>query len=248
MGIYLKDKGFKTEVKELGGSMLCFNALVSGEADMYPEYTGTVYSTIFKHTKILSEQDTYDMVKKESEEKYGITWLEPMGFNNTYVLSVTKETAKKYNLHNISDLAPYAKDLVLGGDSEFGVREIDGYPALIKKYGFQFKSYKSMDQGLTYQALVNEKIDINASYATDGRIAKYGLVNLKDDKQVFPPYYCTPIMKQSFVDKNPKVVAYLNKLKGVWSNEDMQKYNQMVDDGKDIDKVATQMLQDKNLI
>lgn len=247
-GQYLETLGYKTEVKELGGSMLCFNALQSGDADMYNEYTGTMYTSILNQTKILGAEETYQITKDLSEKEYGITWLAPFGFNNTYALAVTSEFSKKNNVKSISDLEEYAPSLLLGGDSEFGVRELDGLPAVEKKYGFKFKSYKNMDAGITYTALVSGDIDVNSAYATDGRIAKYDLVVLEDDKEVFPPYYCTPIMKQSFAEEHPDIVEALNKLKNVWSDEDMQYYNLMVDEGANVKDVAKLMLKDKNLL
>lgn len=248
LGQYLESKGYETKVSELGGSMLCFNALTSGEADMYAEYTGTGYCGILDETEILPAEETYEYVKKEFEENYDILWLKPLGFNNTYVFSVTRDTLEKYDLETISDLIPVAGDLILGSDAEFTSR-VDGLPGLVKVYeGLEFESTKSMDQGLTYQALVDKNIDVNVSYATDGRIAKYDLVNLVDDKNFFPPYYCTPILRMDFAEANPEVVTALEELEGLFSDEDMQKYNLMVDEGESPDDVATKMLEDKGLI
>lgn len=248
MSQYLESKGFDTEVKELGGSMLVFNALKADEIDLYSEYTGTLYSSILNHSNIVSDDETYEISNKEAQEKFGMILLKPYGFNNTYSLSITKETAEKYNISKISDLEAYASEFYVGGDSEFGIRDLDGLPAVERKYGFTFKGYKGMDQGLTYKALVNKDFEVGSSYSTDGRIKKYELVLLEDDKNVFPPYFCTPIMKISFANENPKIVEELNKLERVWTNEDMQYYNLMVDEGGDVKKVATQMLKDKNLI
>ncbi len=248
MSVYLDDKGFKTEVSELGGTMLAFNALDSGEVDLYAEYTGSGYGGILKQTETLSPDDTYNYVKTNFEEIYGITWLEPFGFNNTYVLSVTQETADKYGLTKMSDLIPYAPEMTVGCDLEFASR-VDGYPGMLEAYeGLEFKDLKSMDQGLTYQALADKELDVNVSYSTDGRIAKFNLVNLEDDKSFFPPYYVTPIMKIAFAEENPDVVAALLELAGQFSVEDMQKYNLMVDEGEDARAVATIMLTDKGLI
>lgn len=245
---YLNSKGIETEVKELGGTLLCWNAIKNGDADLYPEYTGTTYGAIFNQTDNIGPEATYNYVKERSEEEFGITWLEPFGFNNTYVLSVTQELVDEYGVKTISDLEPIADQLILGGDQEFPVREGDGYPALIRTYGFEFKEYKGMDQGLTTQALLNGQIDVNTYYSTDGRIAKYGFVNLEDDKNVFPPYFCTPIMTVEFANEHPDVVEALNALGNKFSNEDMQKYNLMVDEGESVESVATKMLQDKGLI
>ncbi|MBK5254194.1 MAG: glycine/betaine ABC transporter substrate-binding protein [Peptostreptococcaceae bacterium] len=248
LGQYLEAKGYDTTVSELGGSMLCFNALTNGDADLYPEYTGTGYCGILDETEILPAEETYDFVKKAFEENYGITWLKPLGFNNTYVFSVTQETIDKYDIETISDLIPYAGDMTLGSDAEFTDR-VDGLPGLLKVYeGLEFKDTKSMDQGLTYQALIDGSIDVNVSYATDGRIAKYNLVNLVDDRNFFPPYYLAPILKTEFADANPEVVTALEALENKFSDEDMQKYNQMVDDGESPDDVARKMLEDKGLI
>jgi len=248
LSIFLENEGYKTEVKELGGTMLCFNALNSGEADIYPEYTSTIYNSILGYTDSLNPDESYNIVKNLINSEYNMTSSGLFGFNDTYVISVTAETAQKYNLKTISDLIPYASKLTIGGDSEFCVRELDGFPALERKYGFKFEEYKSMDQGLTYQALINGKIDVNASFATDGRIAKYKLVNLIDDKQVFPPFTCFPIMKNEFANKHPNILTTLSKLNGIWTDEDMQRYNLMVDEGGNVSEVATLMLTGKNII
>lgn len=248
LGEYLESKGFNTSVKELGGSMLCFNALNNGEADLYAEYTGTAYGSMLDKTDILPPQETYDYVKKEFEDKYDITWLKPLGFNNTYVLSVMPETAEKYKLEKISDLIPHSQDMFIGSDAEFAART-DGYPGLLEAYnGLEFKDIKSMDQGLTYKSLVDNKIDVNVSFSTDGRIAKYNLINLEDDQGYFPPYFCTPILKMDFAESNPEVVQALEELENKFTEEDMQKYNLMVDEGNSPEEVAKTMLSDKGLI
>lgn len=248
LGQYLESKGYNTEVVELGGTMLCFNALLSGDIDIYNEYTGTMYSSILKQTEILSADETYEICKDISAKEYGITWLSPYGYNNTYSLSATQEFVDKYGITTISDLEPISTSLLLGGGSEFGAREIDGFPAVERKYGFDFKAYKTMDVGISYQAVVNGEIDINAAYGTDGRIAKYNLVTLEDDKNVFPPYYLTPIMRTDFADDNPEIVKALNDLHNKFTADDMRRYNLMVDEGADVNEVATLMLKDKNLI
>ncbi len=248
LSVYLEDKGYETSVRELGGTMLCFNALDSGEVDMYIEYTGTLYGAIFEQEEILSPEDTYNYVKNQSEEQYGITTLQELGFNNTYVLSVTKETSKELGVTTVTDLILYASDLLIGCDLEFASRA-DGLPGLKETYtGLNFKDVKGMDQGLTYQAVNNGDIDVNVSYSTDGRIAKFGLVNLEDDQNFFPPYYAVPIMKEEFVKENPEVAEAIKSLKGQWSDTDMQNYNLLVDEGQSAREVATLMLQDKGLI
>ena len=248
MAVYLESKGYKTEVFELAGTMLCFNALKSDQIDMYPEFTGSAYGAILDQSDILGVDETYNFVKSRFEDEYGITWLTPLGWNNTYVLSVTKETMEKYDLKTLSDVIPVSGEMVIGCDSEF-VSRVDGLIGLMEAYpGLEFKDVMSMDQGLTYAALAGGDLDINASYSTDGRIAKYGLINLADDKNFFPPYYVTPILKMDYAEKNPEIVKALEELGNQWTEEELQKYNLMVDEGGDLKEVATMMLKDKGLI
>lgn len=248
MSVYLESKGFKTEVTELSGTMLCWSALKSGDVDVYAEFTGSAYGAIYDQTEIIGVQETYDFVKNRSETEDGITWLKPLGWNNTYVLSVRAQTAQDNNVKTVEDLVAIAPTLTMGCDDEFQNRA-DGLPGLKEFYpGLEFKEVVSMDQGLTYAALNNGDIDVNVSYSTDGRIAKFGLVNLEDNKNFFPPYYVTPVLKMDYAEKNPEVVAALNELGGHWSDEEMQMYNLQADEGADVREVATQMLKDAGLI
>jgi len=141
-----------------------------------------------------------------------------------------------------------APDMVMGCDDEFQNRA-DGLPGLKEAYpGLEFKDEVAMDQGLTYAALKNGEIDVNVSYSTDGRIAKFDLVNLEDNRNFFPPYYVTPILRMDYAEENPGVVEALNELGGHWNDEAMQQYNLAVDEGADARETATQMLKDAGLI
>jgi glycine betaine/choline ABC-type transport system substrate-binding protein len=248
LAVYLESKGYKTEVSDYSSTWSIFNALENGDIDVYTDYTGTLYGVIFNRSKALSKDETYNYVKSRLEKEYGITLLKPLGWNNTYMLTVTPETAKKYRLKTISDLIPVATRMILGSDPEFATRK-DGLIGLSERYpGLHFKYTKSMDQALTYPALVDGKVDVIASYSTDGQIKQYGLVNLIDDRNFFPPYYVTPVIKMDFAAKNPKVVAGLEELANQWTNEEMKKYNLMVDEGQDPRAVAELMLREKGLI
>ncbi len=248
LAIYIeKNTDYLTEVTELGGTMLCYSALKGGQVDMYAEFTGTAYGAILEQTEILGVQETYDYVKKETEARDDITWLKPLGWNNTYVLSVRADTAEELGLKTISDLIPHASDMIIGSDNEFLART-DGIAGLKEAYGISFKQEASMDQGLTYAALKDGQIDVNTSYSTDGRIAKFGLVNLEDDLNFFPPYYVTPILRQDYVDEHPELVELLNQLDGTWSESELQGYNLRVDEGEEVIVVAREMLEAKGLI
>jgi len=248
LAVYLESKGYETEVSELSGTMLCYNALRQGDIDIYAEFTGSAYGAIFGQTEIIGTQETYDYVKQRCSDEHGILWLEPLGWNNTYVLSVRAETAEEYSLTDISSLLAFASDMIIACDDEF-INRVDGLPGLKEAYpGLKFKEEIPMDQGLTYAALRDGEIDINASYSTDGRVAKFGLVNLIDDKNFFLPYYVTPILREEYADENPVIVEALNELGWKWTDEDMQKYNLMLDEGADAREVAVLMLQDAGLL
>lgn len=248
LSVFLENRGFETEVKELGGTMLTFNALVNDDADLYAEYTGTAYMAILNETEILPTEETYNFVSSAFNEEYGISWLNPLGFNNTYILSVTNDTQRELGLNNTSDLIPYSKDMIIGSDSEF-VSRTDGLPGLLKAYpGMEFAKTIPMDQGLTYEALRNGELDVNVSFSTDGRIAKFDLVNLEDDAGFFPPYYCVPIIRQDLLEAKPEVGAALEELNNLWTDEDMQEYNLAVDEGANVRDIATQMLEDAGVL
>lgn len=248
LAVYLESKGYKTEVSNFVSSQSIFNALKNGNIDVYGEYTGTLYGYILGQSKTLSEDETYNYVKNRLEKQYGITLLNPLGWNNDYLLTVKPETAEKYRLKTISDLIPVANQMILGSGLEFPYRK-DGLIGLTEKYtGLNFRYTKPMDQALTYPALVDGKVNVIVSFSTDAQIEKYGLVTLIDDRKFFPPYYLIPILRVDFAEKNPKVVAALEELANQWTNEEMRKYNLMVDEGQDPRSVAELMLRDKGLI
>ncbi len=245
LGIYLgKTLDRKVEVRETGSTMITSTALLQGEIDLYVEYTGTYYSAILGKKGIQREDETYRIVKDSIEEDLGLTLLPSLGFNNTYKLIVRGEDN---NLQTISDLSSLAPSLLLGSDIEFGARE-DGYSGFVQAYGFEFKELNTMDPGLTYGALVQGKVDVAVGFGTDGRIAKFNLHSLEDDKDFFPPYDAVPTMSLTLYEEDKELVEALSSLAGAWSDRDMQGYNLRIDEGESVQKVAEAMLMDKGLL
>ncbi len=245
---YLLSKGYEATINEMGTTLLCFNAIKEGKVDIYPEYTGSAYAAILDQSEIITEEETFNYVKEKYDSEFDIHWMKPYGFNNTYVFSVREDTMKEYGLKTISDLVPYSPKFTLGCDNEFPKR-LDGYPGLQEMYpGLDFKELVSMNQSLTYQALAEKEIDVNVSYSTDGRIAKYNLKNLEDDKGYFVDYHCATIVRNECLEKHPNLEEDLKALEGVWNEEDMQRYNLMVDEGADMNDVAKLMLQEAGLL
>ena len=209
--------------------MICFNALKTGDIDLYAEYTGTGLVNILGMKAIKDADEAYGTVKRIFKEEFGLAWLPHFGFNNTYTLTMRRRQAASLGVKRISDLSGYADRLQPGFDAEFLERR-DGYPGLSTQYGFAFKKGpKQMDPGLMYKALAEKAVDVIDGFATDGRIPAYDLVMLEDDQGFFPPYYAAPLVREQTLLKYPELRAVLARLGGLIDNETMQRMNFSVD-------------------
>jgi osmoprotectant transport system permease protein len=232
----------------LGGTQVAFNALNSGDIDLYVEYTGTGLVNILKETPNNNPDEVYHVVKKKFHEKYGIELLEPLGFNNTYTLAVKQDTAEKFGLETFSDLAKVSDQLILGPTVEFPNRS-DGLIGLSKTYHMNFKDVKAVDGGLRYTALKNEESDVIDAFSTDGLLEAFKLKVLKDDKNFFPPYYAVPIIREDTLKEYPELKSAINALAGKLTDEKMRKLNYKVDSLRESpEKVAKEFLIEEGLI
>lgn len=232
----------------LGGTQVCFSALQSGDIDLYVDYSGTVYGDTLNYPPISNMEEVYSTVKKDMKEKYNIEVLDQLGFNNTYVLAVTKETATKYNLTSISDLTKVATKLTAGTTLEFLSRE-DGLPGIIRHYNMNFKDTVGLDGSPRYIALMNKETDVVDAFSTDGLLKKFDLVTLEDDKNFFPPYYAIPLARAKIMEQYPELASIIGELQGVLSDEVMIELNYQVDELQvDPKEVARNFLIDQGLI
>ncbi|WP_226527569.1 glycine betaine ABC transporter substrate-binding protein [Metabacillus niabensis] len=232
----------------LGGTAPAFDGLNGGDYDLYMEYTGTGLLSILKEEMVSDPDEVYDIVKKRFKEEYDIVWLEPFGFNNTYTLTVREEDAKNWGVSTISDLKKKASELTLGSEPEFLERP-DGYPGLVDTYNIQFGGTKGMDSGIMYSAIKNGEVDVIDAFSTDGRIPAFNLKVLEDDKNFFPPYYATPIIRADTLEKYPEIEEVLGMLVGKIDNEKMQELNARVDiDKQQYEDVAIDFLKEEGLI
>ncbi len=222
----LEKKGFAVERNlELGGN-LAHDALLSNQADVYPEYTGTAFTAILKNAPITDTQKVYDETKREYSEKFDLTVSPPLGFSNDFAILVRLDEAKKNNLKTISDAVSISKNWQAGFGQDFMSR-VDGYKGFSKTYGFEFaKQPREMDLALTYRALDSGELDIIAGNSTDGLIAALGLFQLEDDRKYFPPYEAVFIARN---DKTEILREVFNQLSGAISTEEMRKLNYEVD-------------------
>ena len=171
-----------------------------------------------------------------------------MGFNNTYTLAVTKETAKKYNLKTISDLSKVSSDITATTTLEFLNRE-DGLVGLAKKYNLNFKNTVGIDGSPRYAALMNKESDVIDAFSTDGLLKKYDLSVLKDDKNFFPPYYAVPVVRAETLKKYPEIQPLVEEVGDLLNNDVMSELNYEVDElKKDPKDVAVEFLQKNGLI
>lgn len=248
----LKAKGFEVDKRDGLGSQVVRDAQVNGQVDVYWEYTGTSLVTYNKVTERLSAKDTYARVK-ELDSKVGLTWLEPSTANNTYALAVRASDAKTDSIKTLSDLAAAfneGKPLTIAVNAEFPGRP-DGLPGLQSTYGFKTSraNLRSMDSGLTYQALRDSQVDVALVFATDGRIRGFNFRVLADDKEFFPNYAAVPVVRTEVLKANPTLEKILNELSGKLSDEVMQGLNAKVDvDKTPIETVAREFLAGNGLV
>ena len=227
----------------LGGTLLCHEALTAGQIDAYVEYTGTGLTAILKEPPVKDSNSVYQTVKAAYKSRFGIEWTEPLGFNNTFAIIVRKSDAEQYKLKTISDAAPRTSKWVAGFGYEFIERE-DGYPGLVKTYNLRFPSApRVMDLGLTYKAVADHQVDLIAGNSTDGLIDALGLAVLEDDKHYFPPYDAAPLIREAVVVKHPEIREALRALGGKVSEEQMRVMNYAVDgEHKDVKQVVKEFL------
>lgn len=252
----LEKNGFEVEIKTGLPTNMARKAVLTGEVDFYYEYTGTAYTVFFKQDdpEIMSDpMAVYEWVKKKDAGE-DLVWLTPVQMNNTYTLMMKKDQAEKLGISSISDLAAYVdknpEDLIVGVGTEFWNRP-DGYKKLAKVYELNvpFENIKKMSLGLAYQALKDGQVDVGMGFATDGRIAAFGFVNIEDNKNYFPVYNPAPVVREKVLKKYPEIEKILKPLAENLSTSEMQNMNKAVDvEHKPESDVARSWLKEKGLL
>ncbi len=242
--IYLEDKGYKTQTqKNLGGTFVAYEALKTGNLDLYVEYSGTSYHTIFKQEKIISENDTY-LWLKERFKKENIYLFQDLGFSNSYALI----TVQNQNYQTMKDLVKDSPNLTIGFEHEFLSRP-DGFSNMLKAYDYNFKNPKTMNVGLMYEALKTKQLDVGIGYSTDGRNKAFNLKILEDNLDFFPKYKAAILAKTSVLQNHKNLESELMALSGLITATDMIQMNYEVDAlKKSSNLVAKNFLISKGLI
>ena len=230
-----------------GGTSNIHPAMISGEIDIYPEYTGTGWLFVLKQELINDPVALYQATKEAYDSEYDITWSNLYGFNDTYGLAMKKEKAEALGIKTYSDLAAASADLNLGAEYDFYERE-DGYPGLVEVYGFDFGKTTELDIGLKYQSITSDEVDVINVFSTDGRLAEANLVVLVDDKNFFPSYYCATLIRNETLIEYPELAEVLAMLDGAISDEEMTYLNYLVEiKNEDPKQVALDFLIEKGL-
>ena len=227
----------------LGGTLIAQQAMVSGQLDLYPEYTGTGLGVVLRQPTEGSAEEVHRRVREGYEQAFRITWLAPSGIDNGNALLVLPATARRLGLATLTDLARAAPQLTLAAGNEFADRA-DGLPGLARVYGIRFGRLRQFAAlGLRYAALRHGQADVVNAYATDWQIATGGFVVLRDDRALWPPYQLAPVVRQDALARFPALDAALARVNARLDNAVMQELNRQVDqDGDEPREVAARFL------
>jgi len=181
----LRANGLSASSREGLGSNVIFDALASGDIDVYVDYSGTLWVNQFHRPDMLPREQLLAELKSILA-KQNITLFGELGFENAYALVMPKKRAEALGVRSIADLASHAATLSIAGDYEFFSRP--EWAALQKAYGLSFRSQRTMQPDFMYAAVASGEVDVIAGYTSDGLIAKYDLTVLDDPKHAIPPY------------------------------------------------------------
>ncbi len=205
-----------THREQLGGSRFLWEALVRGDIDAYPEYSGTLIR------EILADTDVRPATLADTLARYGVAMTDPLGFNNTYALGMRAAQADSLGIETISDLREHPA-LALGFSNEFMDRS-DGWPSLKRAYDLP-QSARGVDHDVAYRGLASGQIDVTDLYSTDAEIERYALRVLRDDKNHFPTYDAIFLYRRDLTTRVPAAVTALKHLEGQIPADTMQQLN-----------------------
>jgi osmoprotectant transport system substrate-binding protein len=245
----LEKAGARVERRvNLGGTAIAQASLLSGEIDLYPEYTGTGLGVVLKQKPEGTAAEVLAKVRAGYQAQFNLTWLDPSGIDNGNALLVLPRTAQRLGLVTLSDLARAAPQLTLAAGNEFADRA-DGLPGLKRVYGMEFRRFRQFAAlGLRYAALQHGQADVVNAYATDWQIAVGGYTVMQDDKHLWPPYQLAAVVRDQALRDWPGLAAPLLAIGARLDNPVMQELNRQVDqDGEEPREVAARFLQQHGL-
>ncbi|MEO0323878.1 MAG: ABC transporter permease/substrate-binding protein [Myxococcota bacterium] len=220
-----EEAGAETEVVASLGSTVAFDALRSGEIDVYVDYSGTLWATVMERPLEGAVRATLRAeVPRWLEATHGIEVLASLGFENTYAFAVRPETAAE-GLRSLEDLAPRSARMSIGGDYELFRRA--EWEAVRAGYGLGFRERRPMDPALMVDALLRGDVDVIGAFSTDGRLAELSV--LTDPREIIPPYDALVLARRGFRAAYPEAAARFEALEGALDAATMRRLNQAVD-------------------
>lgn len=233
----------------LDGTFVSFNALKANDIDLYVEYTGSAYTGILKKSpRGLKKEEVLSELRDLFRSEYHIRWMEPLGFQNSYVLLVSPSFSEKYGVKTISDLKEMiqkGKEVRIAFDPEFYGRQEGKMIQTV--YQLPLRGLKLMDHALLYMTLFRGAIEVINAYATDG--LSIGYVMLEDDLNCFPSYEAIPVVHENALQKFPQLEEILNDLKGIFTDDEVRQMNYAVENkGESVYSVAQNFLKNHELI
>jgi osmoprotectant transport system substrate-binding protein len=246
--LLLRNAGYDvTEKAKLGTNQIVFEAINSGQIDLYPEFTATGLAKLGQSTTHNPQQD-FQNVKQGYEQQYKITWLDAAPMNDTYGVCTSKANADSLHVTKDSDLTAIASQKVIATPPD-GKNDPNVLQAMETQYALQWKEVKVLSElAPTFLAVKQGDADFNICYTTSGLIVSNNFVLLQDDKNVFPIYNPAPIIRQDTLDKSPAIKDVLNPLAPKLTTEAITKMNADVAGGKSVTEVATTFLKDQGLL
>jgi len=209
---------------DLGGTLLAHQAMLNGDLDVYPEYTGTALTAVLKERPLRDPGGVLSAVRR-GYAQWHLEWLDPLGFENTFAMVIRKEGGGPATITEAAAAHPWR----LGAGYEFARRE-DGLPGLIKTYDLRVKGQvRTMDLGLIYQSLMKRQVDMVAGNSTDGLLSVLPVAALADDRHYFPPYECALVVREEAEREFPAMRGALNELSGKLSSDTMRRLNYELD-------------------
>jgi osmoprotectant transport system substrate-binding protein len=245
--LLLRNAGYNvTEKAKLGTNQIVFEAITSGQIDLYPEFTATGLAKLGQSTTHDPAQD-YQNVKQGYEQQYQITWLDPAPMNDTYGVCTSKANAESFHVTKDSDLAAIASSKTIATPPD-GKNDPNVLQAMVTKYGTNWKRVDVLsDEAPTFLAVQQGQDDFNICYTTNGLIANDNFVLLQDDKNVFPIYNPAPIVRDDTLAKSPAIKDVLNPLAPKLTTEAITKLNADAASGN-VTEVATNFLKQQGLL
>lgn len=237
------------------GTVASRDALLSGETDLYWEYTGTTWIEFLHHARpIRDASEQYDAVAREDRSRNGITWLAPARFDNTYAIAASPSALERLDLHSISDLAQrlrtHPDDVTMCVESEFATRR-DGLPGLAAHYDVSVPvaNVHRLDTGVIYGAIDRgSPCTFGEVFRTDARIASLGLDLLEDDRDFFPVYQPAVTIRTDVLTRYPEIAEVFERVAPLLDETTMIELNRRVDiDGERPREVAIDWLADVGL-